>query len=367
MKLSLLFYILFFSTQAIAEQSDYSSVINDKVDQSKINWLLDRNNIQEARGGTTNGVEPEIDTQQSKYFLNLQETSNKKEKDRLAILAMAGNYKANFEFTEIFGSNPNYKLDNPYKSWGTETILVIEDNENFISLQHILVMFIEDEKGNIKGPFVQKHWRQDWSYEDKKIVEFQGKNKWSINQYEDIKKTWSQAVFQVDDSPRYESFGQWVHKKGASSWISQMTNRPLPRREHSIRDDYDYMQGINKISVLPWGWVMEENNDKIKLFNKFIGTEYGIARYQKVKNYDFSSAVEYWKSTKLYWNLVRKKWDIILLNQKEYCLKKTYKEKPLFLHHFLQAEEYKNAQDLEISKKQIDKVIHNFISYKCEY
>ena len=55
------------------------------------------------------------------------------------------------------------------------------------------------------------------------------------------------------------------------------------------------------------------------------------------------------------------------LNQKEYCLKKTYKEKPLFLHHFLQAEEYKNAQDLEISKKQIDKVINNFISYKCEY
>ena len=37
---------------------------------------------------------------QKDYFLKLQSATNTKDKDRLAILAMAGDHKANFEFTE---------------------------------------------------------------------------------------------------------------------------------------------------------------------------------------------------------------------------------------------------------------------------
>jgi hypothetical protein len=234
MKISFFLFLLILNTSVIAETSNYGSS-KEKVNQSEINWLLDRHNVQEARGGTTSGLEPEIDKVPSNYFIKLQNSKKQKEKDRFAILAMAGDYKANFEFTEIFGSNPNYSLDNPYKSWGTETIMVIQNSENFISLQHILVMFMKDKDGNIKGPYVQKHWRQDWIYEDKKILEFQGKNEWAVKRHENVKKSWSQAVYQVDDSPRYESYGIWVHEDGVSRWVSKSTKRPLPRREHTVR------------------------------------------------------------------------------------------------------------------------------------
>ena len=124
MRLTLLLFFMVLNYSVNAEKNNYGSS-KEKVNQSKIKWLLDRHNVQESRGGTTDGLEPDIDIKISDHFLKLQSSTNTKDKDRLAILAMAGDYKANFEFTEIFGSNPNYKLDNPYKSWGTETIIVI--------------------------------------------------------------------------------------------------------------------------------------------------------------------------------------------------------------------------------------------------
>lgn len=365
MKLKYFAFFLILSTSVIAETSNYG-LSNKKVNQSQINWILDRHNIQEARGGTSSGLEPELNKNPSKYFIKLQDSKKKKEKDRLAILSMAGNYRANFEFTEIFGSNPNYKLDNPYKSWGTETIMIIQNSENFISLQHVLVMFMKDKDGNLKGPYLQKHWRQDWSYEDEKILEFQGGNKWSVKRKGKVKNSWSQAVYQVDDSPRYESFGIWLHEEGVSRWVSKTTNRPLPRREHSVRDDYNLLKGVNKISVLPWGWVMEENNDKIKTPIKYVGTEYGLARYQKIKNYDFNAAHKYWLETKGYWKIVRESWNDIINKEKVFCMKKSYEETPLFMYHFLQAEEFKKSRDVVRAKKDIDETIGNFISNKCK-
>ena len=364
MKLIAIFLFWILSSLAIAEEDSYAP-IKDKIDQSEINWILDRLPVQESRGGSTSGLEPEIDTNISQNFKKIQESFAKKTKDRLAILSMAGEYKANFEFTEIFGSNPNYSLDNPYKSWGTETIIVIENKENFISLQHVMAMFTKDKDGKVRGPFVQKHWRQDWTYEDKKILEFQGKNKWLIQNHSDVRGTWSQAVYQVDDSPRYESYGTWIHENGASNWISKITKRPLPRREHTIRNDYDLLKGINKISVLPWGWVMEESNEKIQVPSNFIGSEYGLARYQKVKNYDFKAAYDYWDSTKEYWGLVRNKWDKILFSEDNFCLRKKHKNSPLFMHHFAQAEQFKESKDAVSAKESIDDTISKFKDEAC--
>jgi hypothetical protein len=365
MRLTLLLIVMVLNYSVNAEKNNYG-LSKEKVNQSEINWLLDRQNIQEFRGGTTDGLDPDIDLNTSDYFQKLQSATNKKDKDRIAILAMAGDHKANFEFTEIFGSNPNYKLDNPYKSWGTETIIVIQNSENFISLQHILVMFMKDENGKINGPYIQKHWRQDWSYEDRKILEFQGENVWNVKKYKNVKNTWSQAVYQVDDSPRYESYGAWIHEEGASRWISKMTNRPLPRREHSVRNDYDLLKGVNKISILPWGWVMEENNDKIKTSNKYIGTEYGLARYQKVVNYDFTPAFKYWQSSKGYWDLVRDRWDRIISYDASFCMKKHHNDKPLFNYHFSQAEKYTKEKDILKAKRDVDQTINNFIINDCD-
>ena len=46
---------------------------------------------------------------------------------------MIGEYRANFEFTEIYGAPIDYRLDKPYKSWGTEIVLPIINTENKIS------------------------------------------------------------------------------------------------------------------------------------------------------------------------------------------------------------------------------------------
>ena len=67
---------------------------------------------------------------------------------------------------------------------------------------------------------------------------------------------WSQTVYQVDDSPRYGSLGRWVHSDEASIWEGGDAWRPLPRREHSVRSDYQVLAGRNRHTILPTGWVM---------------------------------------------------------------------------------------------------------------
>jgi hypothetical protein len=69
----------------------------------------------------------------------------------------------------------------------------------------------------------------------------------------------------VDDSPRYAARGRWQHAAGVSTWISDETWRPLPRREFSVRKDYDVLVGTNRHTITPTGWVQEENNVKLAL------------------------------------------------------------------------------------------------------
>lgn len=338
---------------------------DNKIPQNTINWILDRDHIQKPRGGNTNGLPTEIDVSVSKYFTKLQNLSNKKDKDRHAILSMIGEYRANFEFTEMYGAPTDYPLDIPYKSWGTEIVLPISNIENMISLQHILVMYMQNKDGEVQGPYVQKHWRQDWTYEDKNILVFEGDKRWVNENIQNVNGTWSQAVYQVDDSPRYESYGLWKHEKGVSRWISHITPRPLPRREFSVRSDYNLISAINKISVMEWGWVMEEINDKIQTPDTYIGSEYGVARYQKIKNYNFQPAYDYWDETKDYWNIVREAWSKILLNNDRICLKDKVNDNPLYIYKFNYAEEFKTKKSLIESYKNINSIINKFIDETC--
>tara|TARA_B100000035_G_scaffold143846_1_gene122474 strand:- start:1469 stop:2578 length:1110 start_codon:yes stop_codon:yes gene_type:complete len=339
--------------------------IKDKVKQNEINWLLDRYKYQDIRGGTTKGLAVELDQNISKYFQDLQDNdSDKKSKDRLAILSMVGEYRVSFEFIETFGSRNNYKLDNPYQSWGTEMVIVLHDEPNFISLQHIMMMYFEDEDGTITGPYIQKHWRQDWTYEDSKILNYRNDKIWDLSVIDDYQNTWSQSVYQVDDSPRYESYGVWLHSEEGSRWISKVTPRPLPRREFSIRDDYSLLSGLNKITVMPWGWVMEELNEKIIFPNKYHGSEFGIARYQRISNYDFTPARDYWDDTEDYWSIVRDKWNEIL-SQDKVCLLKDVEGKPMYIYKFNLAEDYKNNPDNKQAYRNVDNIVTKFITNNC--
>jgi len=352
-------------SSATINESNVSQKIKNKIDQNEINWLLDRYKYQDIRGGTTEGLAVKLDENTSKYFLDLQEKKlDKKSKDRLAILSMVGEYRVSFEFIETFGSKNNYKLDNPYQSWGTEMVIVLNDEPNYISLQHIMMMYFKGEDGSISGPYIQKHWRQDWTYEDSKILNYRNDKIWDLLVVDDYQNTWSQSVYQVDDSPRYESYGMWLHSEEGSRWISKATPRPLPRREFSVRDDYSLLSGLNKITVMPWGWVMEELNEKIIFPNKYHGSEFGIARYQRISNYDFTPARDYWDDTKEYWSIVRGKWSEIL-SQDKVCLLKDVEGRPMYMYKFEFAEDYKNNPDNKEANQNVDDIITKFIASNC--
>ena len=39
-----------------------------------------------------------------------------------------------------------------------------------------------------------------------------------------------------------------------SAWTGENSWRPLPEREHSVRDDYGVMEGFHRIVITP-GWI----------------------------------------------------------------------------------------------------------------
>ena len=314
------------------------------------------------RGGTSTGPDVDLEKAPNPFWLKLQNTNlNKFEKDRLAILAMQGKYKVNFDFMETMGFVENYIPQKPYQSWGTEFVTVIKDENDFISLQHIMVMFFEEEDGNVSDPIVVKHWRQDWKYEDKLINTYIGDDTWEKNSIpmDKRKGTWSQFVYQVDDSPRYEGFGKWKHFSNSSIWSSYETSRPLPRREKTIRNDYDFIKGTNIHTITPNGWVHEQNNSKVTKKNFILAREIGLARYQRIKNFDWSAGEIYWKKTEEFWREVREVWTKEIENSKKIKVSQNTNDDILFIRLFELAEEYKNGNLQSLSK--IEAIINEHI------
>ncbi len=127
------------------------------------------------RGGTTKGAPVTLDLEPSKAWKDLRADGiSAQERDRRAILAMAGTYRVTFDFLEVVPFDTQDKPNAPYQSWGTEKVYVDSDDGKNISLVHILEMRIVQKDGSISEPMVTKHWRQDWQYEPTHIVEYRG-------------------------------------------------------------------------------------------------------------------------------------------------------------------------------------------------
>lgn len=289
-------------------------------EQFTFSWPYADGDSMRPRGGTTRGMPVELATEPSEAWRELKEPGlSNFERDRRAILAMAGPYRASFDFVETVVFDPAAEPAQPYQSWGTEYVYVAEDSGTFISLQHMLVMFVEEDDGEVQGPFVVKHWRQDWRYEDRDMHVYVGDRTWEHRRISagTARGAWTQAVSQVDDSPRYEAAGRWVHEPDFSVWTSERTWRPLPRREFSVRSDYDVLDGVNRHTIVPTGWVHEQNNLKLVLNEngepaedeRYLARELGVNRYERLEDFDFSAGHEYWSRTEEYWLLVRTAWE----------------------------------------------------------
>ncbi|MFA9479153.1 DUF6607 family protein [Phycisphaerales bacterium AB-hyl4] len=195
-----------------------------------------------------------------------------------------------------------------------------------------------------------KHWRQTWQYEQRTFYAFQGNLTWAPRELTERETygTWTQSVYQVDDSPRYAGFGRWVHTGNLSQWESNETWRPLPRREWTQRDDYHVLVGRNRHTITPAGWVHEQDNYKLVLSGDtdqpVLAREVGLNRYERVDDIDFTAGRDYWQRTENFWREVRHAWANLFETGEPVQLKRRVDDKPLWQHMFA----YANAIDDDI-------------------
>ena len=321
------------------------------------------------RGGTTTGPVVELDLKTSSAFNAMTaEPKSTLERDRAAILAMTGEFRATFDFIETVGFVEDYEPQRPYQSWGTEYVFVVEQTEKLISLQHILVMKIILPTGDVSKPIVMKHWRQDWTYEPNRITAYAGNQTWHTSALPraDTQGRWLQSVYQVDDSPRYQALGSWSHFENYSSWLSDETWRPLPRREFSVRNDYDVLIGTNRHTINPTGWVQEEENLKAVLIgddtSQILAKEIGLARYQRISNWDWGEGKRYWSKTAGFWAEVRRQWRARMSQGGALQIKRDVRGTPLFAEMF-RLSESSQSKELRAVSQEISEILDRYIAH----
>lgn len=249
---------------------------------------------------------PDYSVVANPHFAEIAAKTTDADKDRAAILAMRGDYRVDFHFQETVPLRSGYEPQKDKNSGGYETVVVVEAGAEKIVLQHILVG---------PGGHVIKHWRQDWTYEAKERFEFVADQSWEVRAVDPelAKGSWTQCVFEVSDAPRYCGTGNWNHRYGVSTWTSDRSWRPLPRREYTMRDDYNVINAENRHTVTPNGWTHEQDNTKTvrdgQRTRETLVREFGFNNYRNIDGYDFTPAQEYWSKTSGYWTLVRAAWD----------------------------------------------------------
>ncbi len=279
---------------------------------------------------------------------------DKKKLDQNAIKNMCGCYEVTFNFTETF----NYSQDSLYKpsetkvDKGLEWAQLVEDSDDKIVIQHLL------QVGTPESPYIVKHWRQDWLFENTDFYMFNGDNQWTYvsKSKDDVKNQWTQKVYQVDDSPRYEGSATWVHVDGKSFW-ENATTAPLPRREYTKRSDYNITLRGNRHQTMDYGWVHDQDNEKvIREAGKedvVLAKEKGYNTYVKVDDSKCQAAQDWWKEGQEKWAKVRTKWASVFARHQDLALEAKVDNKVLFKYLF-DDENYSTSE-------QIDPIIERFI------
>ena len=276
----------------------------------------------------------------------------KKQQDIKSIKSMCGCYEVKFNFAETFQypkDSATYKPSKTKHDYGLEWVELVEDTPNKIVMQHLLI---------VSDKMIIKHWRQDWLYENTDLYSFDKNTSWKYNKLakKDVKGQWTQKVYQVDDSPRYEGTATWVHVDGTDYWAN-IADAPLPRREHTKRDDYNVLKRRNIHEITKTGWNHEQDNEK--LIRDDAGKDYLLAQekgmdvYTKVPDIKCIAAQNWWKENNAIWKNVRDKWQTLFDRHKDLNLEPTVDKKPLFTFLF----------DLkpDTSKAETDAIIDKFV------
>lgn len=278
---------------------------------------------------------------------------DKQKMDADAIKKMCGCFEVTFNFAETF----NYSKDSLYKPSETkvekalEYAGLIKDEDGKISIQHLL------QVGNPSDPMVVKHWRQDWLFENTDLYTYNSDNVWDFKKEtpQAVSGQWTQKVYQVDDSPRYEGTASWVHVDGKSYW-ENTTPAPLARREYTTRSDYNVLLRGNRQEITSSGWIHDQDNEKIiKAAGKedvLLAKEKGYNTYVKVEDSRCAIAISWWKENAAKWEIVRSKWDEVYGRNQQLSLETKVDNKPLYKHLF--------EEDVT-TQSQINPIIESFV------
>lgn len=225
---------------------------------------------------------------------------------------MCGCYQVDFEYAETFSPVKDYEYRDRYIAHGLEWAFVDEESDDEVKIQHLLV---------INDSTIVKHWRQDWIYENRDLLTYQRNMEWDKESLskEEAAGTWTQKVYQVDDSPRYQGAATWVAVDGKKYWESR-TAAPLPRREYTKRSDYNVMMRNNKHQVTPYGHLHEQDNAKVIRSaekDSILAWEKGMNIYTKVEDSKCEAARKWWANNRAFWVDVRASWDEMIA-EKEY-------------------------------------------------
>ncbi|TXE16906.1 hypothetical protein ES692_11170 [Psychroserpens burtonensis] len=278
---------------------------------------------------------------------------NKKQLDQEAIKSMCGCFEVTFNFTETF----SYSKDSVYQpsekkiDYALEWAQLVQDEDNKVSIQHLL------QVGKPDNPYIVKHWRQDWLFENTNLYMYNGDNNWDFEKRSNDAVTgqWTQKVFQVDDSPRYEGSATWVHVDGKSYW-ENTTPAPLPRREYTKRNDYNITLRGNRQEITKGGWVHDQDNAKIVRadgqVDVIIADEKGHNTYKKVDDSTCQGAIDWWQEHQDKWAMVRAKWNEVYGRHQNLVLEEKVDNKVL----------YKFLFDNEMTKESdINSTIESFV------
>ncbi len=277
-------------------------------------------------------------------------SQQKKEVDRKAILDMCGCYEVSFKYSETFSPKMDYEKSSDYVASALELALPIVDEEDRISIQHLLL---------VNDSTVIKHWRQDWLYENQKVFYYNKDNTWTLASLpeSEVEGQWTQRVHQVDDGPRYSGSATWVHVDGKHYWENS-TDSPLPRREYTKRNDYNVMIRGNRHEITDYGWVHEQDNQKIvradQAKDQLLAQEKGMNKYTRVSEGRCRPALEWWAEHEGFWTEVRAAWEEVYQGEGALSLAKKVDGKPFYLH-------LKSLEKSEAGKDEILEVIRKFV------
>jgi len=281
------------------------------------------------------------------------------DQDREAIKALAGFYKVTFNYAETFSPDDDYKFHDRHRSSAKELAVILEDSPKKIVIQHILVM-----RGD---SMMIKHWREDWTYEDTQLLAYDKDNAWkkvTLNA-NDVKGKWTQKVYQVDDSPRYQAIGTWVHVDGKHQWQSN-SDSPLPRRESTERNDYNVLNRGNNLYLTADGWMFEQDNKKVVRSasgDKLLAMEKGMEEFIKTDPKSFAYAQQWWKKQENFWKDARATWDLVFTENNYIKLVPKVDNKLLYEQFFaLSDQSAKENWTSTKNKESIKKVIEAYLA-----